>query len=171
MITEVIKRVVFTNPAWKVNERSTEKVNDGIENFKEGANLPLDLDQNKIIEANDENIPYAEEDRNNPEHDEFPKNMQQAPPGISHLILGKSTVRLMQNIRTSWKTTVMAFGGNTVAHLSKTIQLLNRGKIASIGILVATNNLLRTPKADETRWEEKMVTCRQHYGKNSNARW
>ena len=159
------------DPAWKINERSTEKVNDGIENFKEGANLPLDLDQNKFFEAKDEKTSYAKEDWNNPEHDEFPKNMQQAPPGISHLVLGKSIVRVMQNIRTSWKTTVMAFGGATVAQLYKTIQLLNRGKNASIVILVATNNLLRTPKADETRWEEKMVTCRQHYGKNSNPRW
>ena len=159
------------DPAWKVNERSTEKVNDGIENFKEGVNLPLDLDQNKIIEANDENIPYAEEDWKMPEHDEFPKNMQQAPPGISHLISGKSIVRVMQNIRTSWKTTVMAFGGTTVAQLSKKIQLLNRGKIASLVILMATNNLSRTAKADETQWEEKMVACRQHYGKNSIPRW
>ena len=36
-------------------------------------------------------------------------NMQQLPLGTSHLILGDSPVRILQNLRTSWVTTVMAF--------------------------------------------------------------
>ena len=38
-------------------------------------------------------------------------NLQQPPLGTSHLILGDSLVRVLSNLRTSWITTVMAFGG------------------------------------------------------------
>ena len=41
----------------------------------------------------------------------------QPPLGTSHLILGDSLVRVLQNLRTSWITTVMAFGGATIAQL------------------------------------------------------
>ena len=37
-------------------------------------------------------------------------NLQQPQLGTSHLLLGDSLVRLLQNLRTSWITTVMAFG-------------------------------------------------------------
>ena len=40
-------------------------------------------------------------------------NLQQPPLGKSHLILGDSLVRVLSNLRTSWVTTVMAFGGAT----------------------------------------------------------
>ena len=43
-------------------------------------------------------------------------NMQQPPLGTSHLILGDSLVRILQKFMTSWISTVMAFGGTTVAH-------------------------------------------------------
>ena len=38
-------------------------------------------------------------------------NMQKPPLGTTHLILGDSLVRVLQSLRTSWMTTVMAFGG------------------------------------------------------------
>ena len=44
-------------------------------------------------------------------------NLQQPPLGTSHLILGDSLVRILQNLKTSWITTVMAFGGATIAQL------------------------------------------------------
>ena len=44
-------------------------------------------------------------------------NLQQPPLGTSHLILGDSLVRVLSNLRTSWVTTVMAFGGATIAQL------------------------------------------------------
>ena len=40
-------------------------------------------------------------------------NLQQPPLGTSHLILGDSLVKLLQKLRTSWITTVMAFVGAT----------------------------------------------------------
>ena len=42
-------------------------------------------------------------------------NLQQPPLGTSHLILGDSLVRVLSNLRTSWVTTVMAFGGATIS--------------------------------------------------------
>ena len=45
------------------------------------------------------------------------KNLQQPPLGTSHLILVDSLVRVLQNLRTSWITTVMAFGGATITQL------------------------------------------------------
>ena len=37
-------------------------------------------------------------------------NLQQSPLGTSHLILVDSLVRVLENLRISWITTVMAFG-------------------------------------------------------------
>ena len=49
-------------------------------------------------------------------------NLQQPPLGTSHLILGDSLVRVLSNLRTSWVTTVMAFGGATIAQLYRILQ-------------------------------------------------
>ena len=42
-------------------------------------------------------------------------NMQQLPLGMSHLIMGVSLMRVLQNLITSWSTMSMAFGGASVA--------------------------------------------------------
>ena len=71
-------------------------------------------------------------------------NMQQASLRSSHLILGDSLVRVLQNLRTSWITTVMAFGGSTKAQLYRMTELMNPGKIPDIMILIGTNNVFRS---------------------------
>ena len=63
-------------------------------------------------------------------------NLQQPPLGTSHLILGDSLVRVLQNLRTSWITTVMAFGGATIAQLFRMVKLMNPGRIPHVMILV-----------------------------------
>ena len=63
-------------------------------------------------------------------------NLQQPPLGTSHLILGDSLVRVLSNLRTSWVTTVMAFGGATIAQLYRMVELMNPGKIPNVMILV-----------------------------------
>ena len=55
-------------------------------------------------------------------------NLQQLPLGISHLVLGDSLLRVLQNPRTSWITTVMAFGGATIAQLLRMVELMNAGR-------------------------------------------
>ena len=63
-------------------------------------------------------------------------NLQQPPLGTSHLILGDSLVRVLSNLRTSWVTTVMAFGGATIAQLYRMVELMNQGRIPNVMILV-----------------------------------
>ena len=47
-----------------------------MEALKEGTGPPLDLDPIEIIEADEENLPYAEEDWEHPKQTEFPKNIE-----------------------------------------------------------------------------------------------
>ena len=84
-------------------------------------------------------------------------NLQQLPLGTSHLILGDSLVRVLQNWRTSWITTVMAFGGATIAQLFRMMELMNPGRIPNVMILVGTNNVSRSSDEEEARWEAMMV--------------
>ena len=57
---------IMMNPACEVNEKGTREKNDGNEVLEEGTDLPLDLDSNEVIEADDETLPYAEEDWQDP---------------------------------------------------------------------------------------------------------
>ena len=84
-------------------------------------------------------------------------NIQQPPLGTSNLILGDSLVRVLQNLRTSSITTVMAFGGGTTAQLYRMVELLNPGRIPNIMILVGTNNVSRGSDEEDAQWESMMV--------------
>ena len=67
---------LMMDPACEVNEKGTREKNDGNEVVEEGTNTPLDLDPNEKIEADDETLPYAEEDWQDPEQMEVPKNLE-----------------------------------------------------------------------------------------------
>ena len=84
-------------------------------------------------------------------------NLQQPPLGTSHLILGDSLVRILSNLRTSWVTTVMAFGGATIAQLYRMVELMNPGRIPNVMILVGTNDISRGSDEQEALWESMMV--------------
>ena len=84
-------------------------------------------------------------------------NLQQPPLGTSHLILVDSLVRLLSNLRTSWVTTVMAFGGATIAQLYRKVELMNPGRIPNVMILVGTNDISRGSDEQEALWESMMV--------------
>ena len=84
-------------------------------------------------------------------------NLQQPPLGTSHLILGDSLVRVLSNFRTSWVTTVMAFGGATIAQLYRMVELMNPGRIPNVMILVGTNDISRGSDEQEALWESMMV--------------
>ena len=83
--------------------------------------------------------------------------MQQPPLGTTHLILGDSLVRVLQNLRNSWITTVIAFGGATIAQLFWMVELMNPGRIPNVMILVGTNNISRSSDEEEALWESMMV--------------
>ena len=84
-------------------------------------------------------------------------NLQQPPLGTSHLILGDSLVRVLQNLRTSWITTVMAFGGATIAQLFRMVELMNSGRIPNVMILFGTNTISRGSNEEEALWKSMMV--------------
>ena len=84
-------------------------------------------------------------------------NLQQPPLGTSHLILGDSLVRVLSNLRTSWITTVMAFGDATIAQLYRMVELMNPGRIPNVMILVGTNDISRGSNEQEALWESMMV--------------
>ena len=67
---------LMMDPACEVNEKGTREKNNGNEAVGDGANTPLDLDPNEVIEADDETLLYAEEDWQDPEQMEFPKNLE-----------------------------------------------------------------------------------------------
>ena len=64
------------DPACEVNEKGTREKNDGNDVIEEGTSTPLDLDPNDVIKADDETLPYAEEDWQDPEQREVPKNLE-----------------------------------------------------------------------------------------------
>ena len=84
-------------------------------------------------------------------------NLQQPPLGTSHLILEDSLVRVLSNLRTSSVTTVMAFGGATIAQLYRMVELMNQGRIPNVMILVGTNDISRGSDEQEALWESMMV--------------
>ena len=84
-------------------------------------------------------------------------NLQQPPPGTSHLILGYSLVRVLQILRTSWITTVIAFGVAVIAQLFQMLELINPRRIPNVMILVGTNNVSRSSDEKEAQWESMMV--------------
>ena len=67
---------LMMDPACEVNEKDTREKNDGKEVVEEGTDTPLDLDSNEVIGADDETLPYAEEDWQDPEKTEDPKNLE-----------------------------------------------------------------------------------------------
>ena len=98
-------------------------------------------------------------------------NMRQPPLGTSHLILGDSLVRVLQTLRTSWITTVMAFGGAAIAQLFRMVELMNSGRIPNVMILVGTNNISRSSDEEEALRESMMVCHLLLSGSDLTARY
>ena len=82
------------DPACEVNEKGTREKNDGNEVVEEGTSPPLDLDPNEVIEADEETLPYAEEDWQDPEQMEVPMNLE---PDLPFRSLLRSHMRLKKN--------------------------------------------------------------------------
>ena len=96
---------LMMDPACEVNEKGTRQKNNGNEVIEEGTSTPLDLDPNDVIEADDETLPYAEEDWQDPEQREVPKNLE---PDFLF------TIQTRQNDRTRSKKKHNPYGDNFV---------------------------------------------------------
>ena len=75
---------LMMEPACEVNEKGTRGKNDGNEVVEEGSSPPLELEPNEVIEADEETLPYAEEDWQDPEQMEVPNNLEPDLPFIIH---------------------------------------------------------------------------------------
>ena len=71
---------LMMEPACEVNEKGTRVKSGGNEVVEEGPSPSLDLDPNEVIEADEETLPYAEEDWQDPEQIEVPKNLEPDRP-------------------------------------------------------------------------------------------
>ena len=91
--------------ACEINEKGTREKNDGNEVIEEGTSTPLDLDPNDVIEADDETLPYAEEDWQDPEQKEVSKNLRPDLP---------FTIQTRQNDRTRSKKKYNPYGDDFV---------------------------------------------------------
>ena len=98
-------------------------------------------------------------------------NLQQPPLGTSHLILGDSLVRVLQKLRTSWITTVITFGGATIAQLFRMVERMNPEKIPNIMILIGTNNVSRGSDEEEHYGSRGYCAYLLLSGINSSARY
>ena len=67
---------LMMDPDCEVNEKGTRGKNYGNEVVEEGSSPPLDLDPNEVIKADEETLPYTEEDWQDPEQMEVPKNLE-----------------------------------------------------------------------------------------------
>ena len=72
--------ILMVDPACEINEKGTRGKTVGNEVVEEGSSPPLDLDPNEVIEADEETLPYAEEDWQHPEQIEVPKNLEPGHP-------------------------------------------------------------------------------------------
>ena len=93
------------DPACQVNEKGTREKNDGNEVIEEGTSTPLNLDPNEVIEADDETLPYAEEDWQDPEQREVPNNLEPDLP---------FTIQTGQNDRTRPRKRYNPYGDDFV---------------------------------------------------------
>ena len=96
---------LMMDPACEVNEKGTREKNDENEVIEEGASARLDLDPNDVIEADDETLPYAEEDWQDPEQREVPTNLEPDLP---------FTIQTRQNDRTRSKKKYNPYGDDFV---------------------------------------------------------
>ena len=96
---------LMMEPACEVNGKGTREKNDGNEVIKEGTSTPLDLDPNEVIEADDETLPCAEEDWQDPEQREVPKNLEPDLP---------FTIQTRQNDMTRFRKKYNHYGENFV---------------------------------------------------------
>ena len=96
---------LMMDPACEVNEKGTREKNSGNEIVEEGTSITLDLDPNEVIEADDETLPYAEKDWQDPKKMLVFKNLETFLP---------FTIQTRQNDVTRSKKEYNPYGGDFV---------------------------------------------------------
>ena len=83
---------------------------------------------------------------------------QTIPSGGRHLIVGDSLMRDLNEIFVSGETTVISFGGASVAQVIKMIESQNEDQLDTLIVMLSTNDISRAPVTPESRWEP-LVVC------------
>ena len=76
-------------------------------------------------------------------------NDQANPPGNRHLVIGDSLVRDLNEIFVNGQTTVLSFGGASVAQVIKMMEFQGKNYIDTLVIMLAANDASRVPVTPE----------------------
>ena len=82
---------------------------------------------------------------------------QAIPPGSRHLVVGDSLVRDLNEIFVSGQTTVLSFGGASVAQVIKMMEFQGEDHLDTLVIMFRTNDISRAPLTREGKWESLLV--------------
>ena len=84
-------------------------------------------------------------------------NDQVIPPGSRHLIIGDSLVRDMNEIFVNDQTSILSFGGASVAQVIKMMEFQSEDHLDTLMIMLGTNDVSRAPVTPESKWEPLLV--------------
>ena len=82
---------------------------------------------------------------------------QPVPTSCQHLIIGDSLVRDLNQILVGGQTTVISFGGASVAQVIKMMELQNNDRVDTLIVMIRTNDVSRNPVTPEANWESLMI--------------
>ena len=78
---------------------------------------------------------------------------QAISPGSRHLVVGDSLVRDLNEIFVSGQTTVLPFGGASVAQVIKMMEYQGEDHLDTLVIVLGTNDVSRAPVTPDDKWE------------------
>ena len=84
-------------------------------------------------------------------------NDQVIPPGSRHLIIGDSLVRDLNEIFVYGQTTILSFGGASVAQVIKMMEFQSEDHLDTLVVMLGTNDVSRAPVTPENKWEPLLV--------------
>ena len=82
---------------------------------------------------------------------------QAIPPGSRHLVVGDSLVNDLNEIFVNSQTTVLSFGGASVAQVIKMMEFQGEDHLGTLVIMLGTNDVSRVPVTPEGKWEPLLV--------------
>ena len=82
---------------------------------------------------------------------------QAIPSGSRHLVIGDSSVRDLSEIFVNEQTTVLSFGGASVAQVIKMMEFQGEDHLDTLVIMLGTNDVSRAPVTPEGKWEPLLV--------------
>ena len=82
---------------------------------------------------------------------------QAIPSGSRHLVIGDSLVRDLNEIFVEGQTTVLSFGGASVAQVIKMMEFQGEDHLHTLVIMFGTNDVSRAPVTPEGKWEPLLV--------------